>query len=100
MDSGEITLGTTLARMDKWGKDDDLTVMFPTYYAGDLGDFPLCHLWVTKDKVVTNVEQLYCMMTYDWTLKVWGPRANEQKKAVGFFVSVTGVASPVKPAAV
>lgn len=53
---GEIKFGTTLAVIKKWTKEDDLTVMFPTYYQGDLGENPLCFLWGTVDKKVKMLE--------------------------------------------
>lgn len=68
--------------------------MWPTYYAADLGEYPLCSLYTTTDAKLVFAEFLYCACSVDWTLKVWGPRTATVAKDADFAIYVTGVAMP------
>lgn len=94
MDAGDLQFGTTLGVILSWGKDNELSILFPTYYDAELGDYPLCYLWNTKAAALTFSEQLYCTMSHDWCLKVWGPRVDTVAKDKAFKIQVTGVSAP------
>jgi hypothetical protein len=44
----------------------------PKSYRPDLGDNIRCQL---ADSAGAVLEELYCAMQWDWSLKVWGPRS-------------------------
>lgn len=49
LDRGQLVFTSKLLVITAWGKNDDMNIMFPNYYAGDLGEYPLCSLYTIKD---------------------------------------------------
>jgi len=69
MDHGSVTLGFTLGVLTELTSDARMYVDVPKSYRPDLG-FYTCDL---ADANGTVLENLYCEMQWDWSLKVWGP---------------------------
>jgi hypothetical protein len=71
MDVGTVTFTFTLTVLTSWNKTGRAVVDVPKSYMPNVGENVGCSLWKGADKL----EDLYCDMQWDWSLKVWGPRA-------------------------
>ncbi len=61
---------------------------FPTYYAADLGESVLCGL---HDKDGELVEAVFCEVSWDWGLKIWGPKNTIVTNTEEYTIQVNGV---------
>lgn len=78
MDTGRVNLDVTLKTLDVWGASDTALVLFPTYYVPSLGESLYCSVAMTPTVTdgstpVEETEGVYCEVSGDWVLKVWGP---------------------------
>jgi len=71
MDTGSVTLGFTLGVLTELTSTARMYVDVPKSYRPDMGDMVRCQL---ADNTSVVLEELYCEMQWDWSLKVWGPR--------------------------
>lgn len=71
MDTGKVTLTFTLGVLTELTSTARMYVDVPKSYRPDLGEGGLCQL---ADAAGVVLENLYCEMQWDWSMKVWGPR--------------------------
>jgi hypothetical protein len=87
MDVGMISFTVTPKKQD-FGASDLAFISFPSYYNPYIGCGMRCSMYDTKAKA--DGERLYCMVAWDYTLKVMGP-ATAAKKDAAFEMRVYGV---------
>jgi hypothetical protein len=92
MDNGAVVLGFTMGVLTELTSTARMYVDVPKSYRPDLGDNYRCQLF---DPEGAFLEELYCDMQWDWSLKVWGPRtatvSSPTDAPVEYMLKVLGV---------